>query len=117
MSRSKWHIQRDEDALTLARNLPVRFDIQAQAELPRCGKRRLAMQIRQDMWRLLQDLRGFSPIVRVEEAGESLRVTVGGRMDQQNFPRGKAEEKLREMLSDRKNAIRWVTYARKFCYE
>jgi hypothetical protein len=117
VSRSKWHIQRDEGALTLARSLPVRFDFSAQVTLPRCGKLRLATQIRQDMWRLLQNLRGFSPVVRVEDAGDMLHVTAGGRMDRMPFPKGKSEDKLREMLADRKNAIRWVTYAGKFCYE
>lgn len=97
--------------------MPVRFDFSAQVMLPRCAKRRLASQIRQDMWRLLQNLRGFSPIVRVEDAGEQLRITAGGRMDRQPFPKGNCEEKLRDMLADRKNAIRWVTFARKFCYE
>jgi hypothetical protein len=117
LKRSKWHIQREEGALTLARSLPVRFDFSAQTMLPRCSKRRLATQIRQDMWRLLQNLRGFSPIVRVEEVGDMLRVTAGGRMDQQPFPKGKTEEKLRELLADRQKNIRWVTFARKFCYE
>ncbi|MCT4556976.1 MAG: hypothetical protein N4A61_02840 [Pelagimonas sp.] len=117
MSRSKWHIQTEEGALTLARSLPVRFDVSAQVMLPRCSKRRLAMQIRQDMWRLLQNLRGFSPIVRVEDAGDMLRVTAGGRMDQRAFPKGKSEEKLRDMLAGRQKNIRWVTYAGVFCYE
>ncbi|MGH1356839.1 MAG: hypothetical protein ACRBBS_17440 [Thalassovita sp.] len=117
MSRSTWHIQQEEGALTLARTLPVRFDLSAQVVLPRCGKRRLATQIRQDMWRLLQNLRGFSPVVRVEDDGEMLRVTAGGQVAQKTFPKVKLEEMLRELLTDRKNAVRWVTYARKFCYE
>jgi hypothetical protein len=117
VTRSKWHILKEEGALTVARNLPVRFDFSAQVMLPRCGKRRLAMQIRQDMWRLLQNLRGFSPVVRVEDAGENLCVTAGGKVDQRRFPSEQSEEKLRDMLGDRSNHARWVAYARGVCYE
>lgn len=115
MSRSTWHFQDEDGALVLARRLPVRFDLAVEAELPRCGRRRLARQVRQDMWRALQGLRGFSPAVRVEPAGEMLRVTAGGQVDGA-FPKAKAEEKLREVLSDRNNRIRWVAYAGGFCY-
>lgn len=117
MSRSKWHILKEEGALTLARSLPVRFDFSAQVMLPCCGKRRLATQIRQDMWRLLQNLRGFSPVVRIEEAGTQLRVTAGGSVARHPFPKAQSEAKLHELLADQKSVIRWLAYARVCCYE
>lgn len=116
MSRTKWHMQREDGALTVARRFPVRFDLAVTTELPRCGKTRLARQVRQDMWRLLQDLRGFSPAVRVEETGAGLSLTAGGQVEAR-FPREKAEEKLRNLLSDRNNRFRWVAYAGGYCYE
>ena len=116
VSRTKWHILKDEGALTVARRLPVRFDLAVQATVPRCGRRRLAMQLRQDMWRALQDLRGFSPVVRVEDAGDDLRITVGGQVDRQPFPKDMAEAKLRDMLADRNNRTRWIAHAGGVCY-
>lgn len=116
MARTKWHILTEDGALTLARRLPVRFDLAVQTQLPRCGRRRLALQIRQDMWRLLQDLRGFAPIVRVEQMAGGLQVTAGGQVDQAPFPKRCSEEKLRQMLSDRNNRSRWLAHAGGFCY-
>ena len=117
MSRTEWHILREDGALTLARRLPVRFDLSVEAVLPRCGKQRLAVQVRQDMWRLLQRLPGFSPVVRVEEAGQGLRVIAGGQVARKPFPKAECEAKLREMLADGKNRSRWVAYGRRVCYE
>lgn len=116
VARTKWHIQTEDGALTLARRVPVRFDLAVQAVLPRCGKRRLAQQVRQDMWRALQDLRGFSPAVRVEDMPDGLRITAGGQIDGRPFPKADCEEKLRDLLSDRKNRFRWVAYAGGVCY-
>ncbi|MBA85307.1 hypothetical protein ACSSNL_02125 [Thalassobius sp. S69A] len=116
MARTKWHILTEDGALTLARRLPVRFDLAVQTVLPRCGRRRLAMQIRQDMWRLLRDLRGFAPVVRVEYLPEGLRVIAGGQVGQAPFPKRASEEKLRQMLSDRNNRSRWLAHAGGFCY-
>lgn len=117
MSRTEWHILREDGALTLTRRLPVRFDLSVEAVLPRCGKQRLAVQVRQDMWRLLQRLPGFSPVVRVEEVGQGLRVIAGGQVARKPFPKAECEAKLREMLTDGKNRSRWVAYGRRVCYE
>ncbi|MDF1801802.1 hypothetical protein [Thalassovita sp.] len=116
MSRTKWHILTEDGALTLARRLPVRFDLSVETRLPRCGRRRLATQVRQDMWRCLQALPGFSPVVRIEDDGDALTVIAGGQVDRRPFPKEKAEAKLREMLLDRNNRVRWVACAGGFCY-
>ncbi|MEM8577330.1 MAG: hypothetical protein AAGF60_05725 [Pseudomonadota bacterium] len=75
-----WHILRDGDTLTLAWHLPARFDVSAQGHLPGGRAERLAHQIRQDLWRALQNVRGFSPVVRLEREGDGWRVTAGGRV-------------------------------------
>ncbi|WP_319826242.1 hypothetical protein [Thalassovita sp.] len=115
MSRNDWHILHEEGALIVARSLPVRFDLSVETVLPFCGKVRLARQIRQDMWRALQRIRGFSPAVRVAEEQGGLRVTAGGRMEHA-YPRRLAEEKLRNLMLDGNNRARWVACAGGFCY-
>lgn len=76
---NRWHIVRDADGITLCRHLPARLDFAVQTVLP-CGRAvRLAHQIRQDLWRTLQTLRGFSPVVRLQRNAAGWRVTAGGR--------------------------------------
>ncbi|MDX1780058.1 MAG: hypothetical protein R3256_01950 [Thalassovita sp.] len=110
MTRRNWHILREDGALILARRLPARFDLSVEAAFPRAGRLRLARQIRQDIWRALQDVRGFAPVVRVEAAGEGLRVRAGGQVDGV-FPRQQATETLSALLSDPAHRARWVAYA------
>ncbi|MBK1634653.1 hypothetical protein [Rhodovulum adriaticum] len=111
MARRGWHILREPGALTLARHLPVRLDLCARAGFPAARKGRLAQQIRQDMWRALQDLRGFSPVVRVEEAKTGLTVTAGGRAAQP-FPRARAEARIAALLASPAHRARWLAHAR-----
>lgn len=80
MARTRWHTLHDGAALTLCRHLPPRFDVRARTVLPACAPVRLAHQIRQDMWRALQNVRGFSPVVRVTPEGGVLIVEAGGRV-------------------------------------
>lgn len=106
-----WHIVAEAGALTLARQLPVRFDVSAQAGFPPARKGRLARQIRQDMWRMLRDMRGFSPVVRIEEADGGLTVTAGGRAAQP-FPRAMAEARIAALLACPAHRARWLAHAR-----
>ena len=110
MSRSGFHIQRDADSVTVARHLPARFDIVAETRFPPLRKGRLAQQIRQDLWRRLSDVRGFSPVVEVRDAGGELHVRAGGRMDC-NFPRGLTLA-IEEFLAQPDLRQRWMTHAR-----
>ncbi|MEM6438495.1 MAG: hypothetical protein AAF763_02190 [Pseudomonadota bacterium] len=74
-------------------------------------RRRLAHQVRRDLWRALRRVRGFAPVVRVEgpEAG---RVTVeaGGRL-----ARSGAEAQVRAaaaaLLADLALRRRWTAFA------
>ena len=110
MTRARWHILREGDALTVARRVPVRFDLAVETVLPRADKLRVAHQVRQDMWRALRGLRGFAPAVRVEERGEMLAVTAGGQVDGP-MPRHKAQETISELLECRSKRDRWLQWA------
>ncbi|MFY0681259.1 MAG: hypothetical protein JXR13_11845 [Thalassovita sp.] len=110
MSRKPWHIVKEDGAVTVARRLPVRFDFCAAADFPRCGSVKLAQQIRQDMWRALQSLQGFSPIVRVEINGGTMRVLAGGQVDKR-YPRAQVIETVSTLLNSPSHRTRWVAYA------
>lgn len=111
--RDAWHRISEGGCYTMARRLPVRFDVQAQARFPMMRKERLALQIRQDMWRVLQKLRGFSPAVQVCEVDGGLEVTAGGAIDGRSFPRAQVNARLAELLHDPQRRARWTGWAAK----
>ncbi len=106
-----WHILRDGAALTLARRVPVRFDLAVRTHLAADRRLRAAQQVRQDVWRALKSLRGFSPVVRVERVEHGLAVTAGGQVDGP-FARDSAEARIADVLEDPVNRARWVRCAR-----
>lgn len=81
MSRNGWHILRQDNVLTLTRRLPVRFDVAAETCLPDGARGRLAHQVRQDLWRCLQSLKGFSPVVQLTRSKGQIHVRAGGQVD------------------------------------
>ncbi|MCR8546671.1 hypothetical protein M4578_02430 [Salipiger sp. P9] len=104
-------MQRDGEALTLARRWPPRFDLSVETRLPRVARKgRLAHQVRQDLWRALQDLRGFSPCVSLRETPEGLVLRAGGQLDGA-APRAVAEARIAAVLEDRGNRARWIGWA------
>lgn len=110
MTQGMWHTQKDGDVVTLARVLPARFDVSATASFPMLARTRLAHQIRQDMWRALRNIRGYSPVVRVERCDTGLRVTAGGRVPQ---PISKhIAERVESLLSDEDLRARWIKCAK-----
>ncbi|GGX50448.1 hypothetical protein GCM10007385_18670 [Tateyamaria omphalii] len=96
--------------MTLCRHLPPRFDFVVYTVLPGGQALRLAHQIRQDLWRALQTLRGFSPVVRLEWIAECWHVMAGGRV------LGPVTEAMvataEDVLNSRRNRARWVNAAR-----
>ncbi len=115
MARHRWHILRDGASVTVARHLPVRLDLAVEGCLPLPASRpvsrtRVAQQIRQDMWRALQNLRGFSPVVRVVQDGAILRVTAGGRLATKAGA-GDAETKIAALLERPEMQARWLAHA------
>ena len=110
MSRG-FHILREEGAVTVARRVPVRFDVCAEARFGPLRKRALAQQVRQDLWRALQDVRGFAPVVRVAEAGDGVTVTAGGQVEGRH-DRAFLEDVIAAVLSDPRHVARWTRWAR-----
>lgn len=111
MARRGWHILREEGALVLTRRLPPRFDLSAETRLPGGRKAAVAHQVRQDLWRALQGLRGFCPVVRVEDAGQGLRVIAGGRVA--GPVPATARGRIAALLEDPVRRARWIAQARR----
>lgn len=111
MTRTSWHITRTDGALTLSRRLPARFDVAAVTVLPAGDPLRLAHQIRQDMWRKLQRLRGFSPVVEITAEGQGVKVRAGGQV-MGRVP-SNAAGLIAEILENASSRSRWVRHARR----
>lgn len=113
MARNGWHILRDDGGLTLARHLPARFDVSVVSYLPLCDAGRLARQVRQDMWRAVQRVRGFSPVVRVDRLEDAMRVTAGGRLPRSSQS-ACVSQRLEAVLNDPHTRERWLRWAGAF---
>lgn len=109
MTRNSWHIHRTDKGLTLSRLACVRFDIAAQGQLPAGDPLRYAHQIRQDMWRLLQGVRGFAPVVELQKQGQGWQVRAGGAVFGRVPPNASA--KVAELLENQSKRKRWIAQA------
>ena len=107
MPRDRWHEIEEEGALTLTRRMPVRFDLAVEGWLPEAPRRRVAHRLRQDMWRELQDLRGFAPAVKVWRVAGGLRVCAGGAVAAR-FARAAAEARIAALFEDPARVARWT---------
>lgn len=95
--------------LTLARRVPARMDVQAQTVLPGMLRRgRVAHQVRQDLWRALRRVRGFSPVVQVSRHPEALLIRAGGQIDGAR-PAGLCE-RIAAVLENPANRARWIAH-------
>lgn len=111
MRRNGWHILREDGAVTLARRLPVRFDLRVEADLPEAANpARIAHQVRQDIWRSLRHLRGFAPVVRAARTATGLHLTAGGQI-MAPCDRAAAQACIAEVLADHRNRARWLRWA------
>ena len=81
IKRGNWFEIYDGPCFTVARRLPARFDISREVLMPLMSAPRLAHQIRQDMWRKLQSIRGFLPVVEITHRGGAFTHTGRGRVD------------------------------------
>jgi hypothetical protein len=108
---ARWHILRTEGSLTLCRQQPPRFDVIAHTELPLVDSVKVAHQIRQDMWRAVQKVRGFSPVVTVTQSGEALQIAAGGRVSG-TVPETLSAQILAVLENPEKRA-RWVRHAQR----
>ncbi len=105
----RWHITRGEGEVTLSRQLPARFDVVAEVTLPMGDPVRLVHQIRQDLWRALQQVRGFSPVVRARQDGATIRIEAGGRVAQPIAPGLTA--RIEDVLACPARRARWARHA------
>ncbi|MBT9384600.1 hypothetical protein KM176_12080 [Pseudooceanicola sp. CBS1P-1] len=113
MARQNWHNLREEGAVIVTRRLPPRFDLKVEAEVA-TGKpvslSAIAHQVRQDMWRRLQSLRGFAPAVRVERTEGGVRITAGGALEGAR-PTEAARTILSDLLDSPGHRARWLRHA------
>lgn len=107
---ARWHITHQDGTVTLSRHLPARFDVAGHTHLPPARPVRLAHQIRQDLWRAVSQLRGFSPVVRLEPIAEGWSVTAGGRVMGRVTPHAQAA--IQDVLNDVTKRARWLRNAR-----
>ncbi len=105
-----WYILRDGDTVTLCRQRPPQFDLRATTRLPAGNPVRYAHQIRQDLWRRLQRIRGFSPVVRLSALPDGdWQVEVGGRV--MGAVPQRALDEVDAMLEDPAKRARWIRHA------
>lgn len=107
--RGGWFAVSSEGEYTLARQWPPRFDFGVVSDFPPVNAKRLAHQIRQDLWRKLQGLRGFSPVVSVYVTEAGLNVRAGGRIIGR-LPNG-TEALVQDLLNDPALRARWIRWA------
>lgn len=107
--RGGWYELRSDAGYVLARHWPPRLDVVATGDFPPVRRGRLARQIRQDLWRMLQGLRGFSPVIEVDATACGLRVRAGGRLVAP-APSG-VESRIKDLLDSPGHRARWLTWA------
>jgi len=107
--KTRWHIHERGETLVLARRLPVQMDVCAETVLPDANRLKVAHQVRQDMWRALQSLRGFAPVVEVTRTAGGLHVRAGGQVD--GAVPATAKEDIESVLNDPRKRDRWVRHA------
>ena len=104
-----WIIEKTDDSVLVTRRKPVRWDVEATATFPKCHALRLAHQIRQDMWRELQKIKGFCPAVEVT-LGDTFHVRAGGRVARHVHPY--ANKWVEDLLTSDMHRRRWLAYSK-----
>ena len=105
-----WTVTQTDECVLFAFREHTRWDVSAAASFPALASRRLALQIRQDMWRALQGQRGFSPVVRLQPATDGWSVQAGGQL---SGPTAAAEAKIAQMFDNAALRARWTRFAQK----
>jgi hypothetical protein len=108
---SGWIISEQAGRLRIARQPNLRWDLKVRATFPICRRRRLGQQILQDMWRNLQDVRGFCPAVELWRDADLVVADIGGDV-QGRFARGWTEGRITDLVNDARLRARWERFAR-----
>ncbi|MEM9099246.1 MAG: hypothetical protein AAGC79_12060 [Pseudomonadota bacterium] len=101
------------EALILSpKGLAPVWDIEVSRILPslrRCSRRWVAHQIRRDLWRAMQEMRGFVPVISVAWADHWLEIRAGGRILCGAAPPN-AFETIASVLDNEDNRRRWLAH-------
>lgn len=108
--RHGWFVSRGDGWLVHARHWPPRFDCAARGDFPAARAGRLARAVRQDLWRVMRGLRGFSPVVLISQTGEGLSICAGGRVMGGHRYDG-LEADIGALLSAPRHRDRWLSWA------
>lgn len=118
---TQWAVIEEDGSSTLApMGVAPRWDLLAEAALP-CGvapsprqRRRIAHQVRQDVWRALARLRGFVPVVRVTHDQGRVAIRAGGCL-MTGRPTARDTARIDDILNDKNNQRRWMAFAARGC--
>ena len=94
-----WGMQKISGAFLICHYISVRFDLSVETHFLYLRFRLLASQIREDMWKAIQNLCGFLPAIEIKKGTDDLSVLAGGRL---NCPVHitLVEVRLRKLLHD-----------------
>lgn len=112
-----WRITDADDTTLLAPVLhPWRWDVGVErswesAPITVRQRRRLARQVRQDMWRAVRHVRGFLPMVAVTARLGEVTIRAGGTLVTRSGHRPTMEAAIGRVLDSRMNRMRWLSYA------
>ncbi|MBY8974555.1 hypothetical protein KHP62_01975 [Rhodobacteraceae bacterium NNCM2] len=116
---TRWTVIEAEGVCLLAPDgVAPGWDLMAEARFPLGHpasarlRRRIAHQVRQDIWRAVRRLRGFRPVVRVETAGGQVAIRAGGRL---MGGRASAADtgRIADVIDNKNNQRRWMAHAAK----
>ena len=110
MSRCGWQIAETGAGVRLSRPGRACMDVSAETLFPDAAPLRLAHQVRQDLWRAMRRLRGFSPVVEVTRDSVGYRVIAGGAVAGVIPPDTVA--RIAMVLENPANRARWLRHAR-----
>lgn len=108
----RWVMLRDDDHVLLGRAGRLRFDLCQTVELPHLRPEALAHEVRKDVWRALQRLRGFSPVIRVTRVIDGVRLEAGGHLDRPSNVNATDLARLSAVIDDPAHRARWIQHAR-----
>ncbi|MEM9062572.1 MAG: hypothetical protein AAGD13_19100 [Pseudomonadota bacterium] len=115
---TRWRITSNENCVTLHAELyaPI-FNVAVERTLPTPmpfkGLRRLAHQIRQDVWRVCRSTRGFVPVVQVSTDRQQTVIRAGGTLLTRSGHRANLAEQIARVLDRAENRARWIAHARR----